>query len=79
MRLTWVEGEDGVARGYHRGSLRPVAEVHFNHRPPPLHLERWIAYVDGQEVGASHHPGLARTLAEDRYAARLREQRRRIR
>jgi hypothetical protein len=77
VRLAWIEAEDGVTRGYHRQSARPVAEVRHNGRPAPLNQDRWIVIVEGTEVGSSHHPRLARELAEDHYAARLREQRRR--
>jgi len=67
--------KDGVARGYHSRSARPVAEVRHNGRPPPLRQDRWIVYVEGRPGGRSHHPRLAQELAEQ--SRRNRQRRRR--
>lgn len=75
VRLTWVTGKDGVVRGYHRQTARPVAEVHYR-RVAPLWQDRYVVFVEGVEVDSSHHPRLAQEMAEASYRARLRERRR---
>jgi hypothetical protein len=76
VRLTWVTGKDGVTRGYHRQSARPVAEVHY-HRVPPLWQDRYLVYVEGVEVDSSHHPRLAQEIAEQYFLNHLRSRLRR--
>ena len=68
-------GQDGVVRGYHRQTARPVAEVHHS-RVAPLWQDRYLVYVEGVQVDSSHHPRLAQEMAEDRYRPLLAERRR---
>jgi hypothetical protein len=72
VQLTWLTGKDGVVRGYHRQTTRPVAEVHYR-RVAPLWQDRYVVFVEGVEVDSSHHPRLAQEVAEASYRVRLRD------